>query len=195
MRAFIVLILLAAAGYYLYTRHEASAAKPDGDELPAEIAWRMVSRDQRGAVTDVNVIAVSGNRWRVEGTLPNKHRTLVTVSNGRESAVSDPRAPRDFAAILDPRPAMRLLLKELRHSSPEATEQIAGRPYLRFTQTNNGNSGQVWADPQTRFPFQIRISGEFITYTVLPTLSERDIPNLFSVHALTPLLSRYATPQ
>ena len=193
MRAFIVLVLLAAAGHYLYTRHEASAAKPDGDELPAEIAWRMISRDQSGAVTFVAVVAVSGNRWRCEARDPTQRSTpLVTVSDGSTAGASNPKISADS---LDPRPPMRLILKELRHLSPEATEQIAGRPYLRFAQTVNGKSYHVWAEPRTRFPFQVRGPGEFSTYTVLPSLSERDIPNLFSVHALTPLLSRYATTQ
>jgi len=195
MRAFVILILLAAVGYYLYTRREARAAQPSGDELPAEIAWRMISRDERGGDTLVQVIAVSGNRWRVESTSPSKHRTLVFVSDGSAAAVSDPKAPRDAAASFDPRPPMRLLLKELRHSSPEATEQLAGRPYLRFTQKVNGTSGQVWADPKTRFPVQMRALDGFSNFTVLPALSDRDIPNLFSIHALTALLSRYATTQ
>ena len=195
MRAFVLLILLAAAGYYLYSRHGASAAPPSGDELPSEIAWRMTSRDEHGGDTLVQIIAVSGNRWRVESTSPSKHRTLVFVSDGSAAAVSDPKAPRDAAASFDPRPPMRLLLKDLRHLSPEATEQIAGRPYLRFTQKVNGTPCQVWADPKTRFPFQMRALGTFSYFTVLPTLSDRDIPNIFSIHSLTPLLSRYATAQ
>ena len=193
MRSFIVLILLAAAGYYHYTRHGASAAPPSGDELPAEITWRMISRDQRGVVTFLAVVAISGNRWRCEARDPTQQSTpLVTVSDGSTAGASNPKVSADS---LDPRPPMRLILKELRRSSPEATEQIAGRPYLRFAQTVNGKPYHVWAEPQTRFPFQVRGPGEFSTYTVLPALSDRDIPNLFSVHALTPLLSRYATTQ
>ena len=193
MRAFIILILLAAAGYYLYSRHGASAAQPSGDELPAEIAWRMVSRDQRGAVTFVAIVAVNGNRWRCEGGDPNQRNTpFVTVSDGSAAAASNPKVS---ATSLDPRPPMRLILRGIRHASPTATEQIAGLPYLHFAQTLNGNSYHVWAEPKTRFPFQVRGPGYFDIYTVLPALSERNIPNLFSIHSLTPLLSRYATTQ
>ena len=92
---------------------------------------------------------------------------------------------------------MRFLLTQLRRATPEATEQIAGRPYLRFTVTFNGASIHIWADPKTRFPYRLRAPAQLtdITYTILPAPSARDTGELFSVRALTPLLSRYATTQ
>ncbi|MEO8352446.1 MAG: hypothetical protein ABI680_11990 [Chthoniobacteraceae bacterium] len=189
MRTFIIVILLAVAAYYLYTRERGGSGG-----LPAQIAWRAVTRDQRGAVNLVEVVAVGGNRWRIEVKFPSKPRMLVAVSDGIATAASNPQVS---ATSLDPRPSMRLLLGDLRRGSPEATEQIAGHPYLRFAQTFNGAPVHVWADPQTRFPYRIRGLDPFtdVTFTPLPAPSAHDTPDLFSVRALTPLLSRYATNQ
>lgn len=194
MRTIIVFILLAVAGHYLYTWKGSSTAQQSVDDLPAEIAWRAVTRDRRGAVTLVEVAAVNGNRWRVEIKTPAKPATLVAVSDGSAAAASIANAS---TPALDPRPVMRSLLTRLRNSSPEATEQISGRPYLRFAETVDGNSVHVWADPKTRFPYRIRGLTQFtdVTYTPLPAASVRGTPNLFSVHALKPLLSHYATTQ
>jgi hypothetical protein len=190
----VVLVLLAAGGYYFYNRHGGATAQHTGDPLPAEIAWRAVTRDGRAFVTEIEVVAVSGSRWRLEATSPGKPNTLVVVSDGSTASASIPQAP---AASLDPRPSMRFLLTQLRRATPEATEQIAGHPYLRFTDTFNGAPVHMWADPQTRFPYRLRAPAQVqdITYTLLPAPSARDTSDLFSVRALTPLLSRYATTQ
>jgi len=94
---------------------------------------------------------------------------------------------------------MRKFLSSIRRATPEATEQIGGHPYLRFTQTFKGISVQMWTDPQTRFPYRLRggALGQFtdITYTILPAPSDRDRTDLFSVQSLTPHLSRFATTQ
>jgi hypothetical protein len=79
MRTLVVLILLAAAGYYFYTRHGQVTTQQTGDVLPAEIAWRAVTRDDRAFVTQVEVVAVSGSRWRVEAKSPSKPNTVVVI--------------------------------------------------------------------------------------------------------------------
>jgi hypothetical protein len=194
MRTLVVLILLAAAGYYFYTRHGQATTQQTGDVLPAEIAWRAVTRDDRAFVTQVEVVAVSGSRWRVEAKSPSKPNTVVVVCDGSTTAAS---VPQSSAASFDPRPSMRFLLTQLRRATPEATEEIAGRRYLRFTDTFNGASIHMWADSKTRFPYRLRAPAQHtdITYTILPAPSARDTGDLFSVRALTPLLSRYSTTQ
>jgi len=59
MRTFIIVLLLIAASYWLYTKYPPHTSD---DELPAEIAWREITRDQRGVVTSILVVAISGNR-------------------------------------------------------------------------------------------------------------------------------------
>jgi len=188
MRKLLFLLLLAGVGYYFYTQRF-------HDALPSESVWREVVRDQRGTITQLQVIAVSGDRWRLEAAAPGKARVLVLVSDGTSAASSIPQAP---AASLDPRPVMRLILKTIRRARPEATERIAGRDYLRFTQTRDGITVHVWADPQTRFPFRVRgFTTPFtdVTYTALPESVIRDTPDLFSTTSLAPLLSRYLGSQ
>gem|GEM_PF-6288279 len=185
MRKLLFFLLLAGGGYSFYLWY------PFAARFPAELAWRAVTRDERGAVRQIEIAVVSGKRWRVESSSPGNPRTLVAVSDGSSATCSIPQAP---SAHFDPRPSMQLLLDVCRRSRPEATEQISGRDYLRFGQTKEGVTVQTWADPQTRFPFRIRGGPGPLTettYTSLPSTVARDTPGLFSLSALSPLLSRY----
>ncbi len=186
MLRFLLLLLVIGAGYYFYNR-------PTATDLPDPMALRMVVRNSNGGIEAVQVVAVHGDRWRIETKQTSSPGTIVVVCDGSNYGASDPRIP---AAKIDPRPAMSGVFKEIKGKRADGVEQINGRRYERFSVTYNGAQAHAWVDPQTGFPVRVQYPskrGGFQTmeYLLLPVAVAQRGEELFNTRSTTSLLAEH----
>jgi hypothetical protein len=192
-RKLIAIILVCAAGYFLYSQIRARFYPNNRITLPESIAWMTTYREASKPITTV-VTVLHGDRWRIEASAP-KPGLFVAVFDGSQFASSRPKAT---AETTDPRPGMRQLLAPLNHTPPEATEQHYGHTCWRFIGASEGKSLRIWVDTQTRFPvfmegtdpngihFEMRFS-------LLQINPANDSGEIFSTHAIAPMFSQFLT--
>src|SRR5438067_12709877 len=131
MRKLIVFLLIAGAGYYLYTHQELwrKPNAPTNASPNAPLAWNVITRNGNRPF-DVEIDLIDGSRWRVESKTQGSSKILVAVCDGSTAVSNIPRAP---AAAFDPRPVVNQLLDLAAKTSavsqkmsPQVTEQRDG---------------------------------------------------------------------
>jgi len=174
MKKLFVLLLIAAAGYYLYTHQELwkkyahqemwskynpfaskTEPQPDNTGLKQTVAWKMITRRGYGAY-NTEVLLIDGNRWRIEAKEHGSPKIAVAVSDGARTAASPPTAS---IGALDPRPTVNQLIASAARvsdaaqgKSPDATEQRDGHTCWKSTVNFRGMAVEFWVDSSTGFP-------------------------------------------
>jgi hypothetical protein len=160
MRKFVMLVVLAAACYFLCT-HPALWKKyvpPGGkalfanNNLSGPFAWKTMAREDSKAPYSIAVEIMDGDRWRVEAKQEGSSKMLVAVSDGWKT-MAKPRAIKGTA--LDPRPSVKALLAQLamlKDSHSKIAERRDGHTCWRFDIKTDGITGQLWVDSTTLFP-------------------------------------------
>src|SRR5271154_5847509 len=108
MRKFIVLLVIVAAGYYLYTHQElwkkynpfAGKTASDNTGLKQTVVWKVISRQGYGNYC-IDIILIDGNRWRTESKKQGSSKIYVVVCDGSRTVASPPASS---LTTLDPHP-------------------------------------------------------------------------------------------
>lgn len=170
-------MVVAALGYYFYSTRQSLRA-----DLPDPVAWRAVTHSASGAITWVEVVALEGDKWRLEAKNPSRPKILVAIHDGSTFTSSFP----GISKALNPKPMLELLISATR-GQPEAVEQIGERRYLRFSEKLGGNLVCSWIDAETKFPYRVdTLEGESIYYSLLPVDFLRERSVLFDISSLAP---------
>jgi len=163
MRKFIIVLLLAGAGYYLYTHQEvwkkynpfAGKTAADNTGMKQTVAWKMITRNGDGSY-DIEVLLIDGNRWRIEVKRKGTPRINVAVSDGSRIVASPPTGS---VSSLDPRPGVNALISQAakisdvaQGKSTQATEEHDGHTCWKSSGVFRGATAQFWVDSTSGFP-------------------------------------------
>jgi hypothetical protein len=202
MRNFLALILIAAAGYFLYT-HQDLWRKSALDASQEPYAVKILSRNANTGPMDAQVAVVNGNQWRLEFETPRLHKLIVVLSDGTQVLSNMP--PGFPVATLDPRPAMNWVLtsaakfKAMSSMSPNVTEQRDGYTCWKTSTSFQGTSAQLWINTTTGFPVCVigTANGHYVEdhYTQIPiNFKDPGTSEFFDPAHLEPIFTRYLTP-
>ena len=220
MRKFIALLLLAGAGYYLYTHQELWRKTAEAADTPAAttnsflqkpFAWKVVSRDRPNGPIMVVVEITDGNRWRVESKEQGKPGIFVAVSDGstavatRRDNSSEKTTMRASVETMNPRPVMNQILELAAKTfamsqqiTPKVTEQCDGKTCLRTSVDFQGVLVRLWLDARSGFPVCLSGSakGAYIEshYSALELDFARRSSEFFDTHSTQPLFRSYLPP-
>jgi len=164
MRNFIIGVVAAVAGYFLFTHqdwwigyipffHKSEPTKYT--EQKETYAWKMFLRKGDDPYT-VRVLLIDGNRWRVESRKVGSSKTQVAVSDGTHTVASPPMGS---TVTLDPRPQVNQFLAgaigeadEAVQNQSQETEERDGHTCWKTSVKLQGMDMEMWADSTSSLP-------------------------------------------
>jgi hypothetical protein len=114
----------------------------------------------------------------------------VFVFDGISGAGNTPK-PSNPSELFDTRTELGVFLSVIAHGKPEGTEDIGGRRYLRFSQTEEGKTVRIWADAEKTFPLRVGDSESISEYSLLKGLPESWDAQLFDTKNLSNQFLKY----
>ena len=195
MRTLLLLLLLAAALAWVYTRYHPNPAASGALQCPATIAWYEIDTSPVASGPPFDAVtAIDGPRWRTEVRYRGG-KSLIALYNGQSYSGT---IPQQAVQKIDPIPPLQKVFNDLPIAHYDGAYQMGGHSCWRFTSNQGDRNEAIWIDQQTHFPVRISgtVDGKSLDerYVVLSIDVQKNVDILFNRTARPYLFGNYFAP-